>query len=117
MPFMVRTELITNGKYEYRNLTSITETRASYSMGLPEANAKALRTSAPAATTIIGIKIAHKKPMAVSLYRILISLQDKVNKRCLYWMSSFAAWIIVWAAYSGRLSNSQSVVSGVTILR
>jgi hypothetical protein len=43
-----------------KDLTT-TETRASYSIGLPEANAKALRTSAPAATTTIGIKIAHKK--------------------------------------------------------
>ena len=56
-----------------------TDSIAERSIGSPERMENAFFTNIPAATTNIGINIAHIYPMTVCLYLILISRQAREN--------------------------------------
>src|SRR3990172_380445 len=58
-----------------------TDTIEESSIGSPETMENAFFTNMPAATTSIGIKIAHMYPIIVCLYLILISRQARVYNK------------------------------------
>lgn len=70
-------------KVHGKTLTAMEET-SDKSIALPESMEMAVLIMTPDKTAIIGIKIAHKYPIAACLYRTLISLKVNINIRSLY---------------------------------
>lgn len=74
-------------KVQGKTLTD-TETTPLKSKGFPETREIAVLIKMPAATAMIGIKSAHKKPITDCLYLTLISRRVSINNRSRYFKIS-----------------------------